>query len=223
MPATKSLGMGRQPRAGVIGMLPLLTGLAGPSAWHPGDTRPCPPCSGGCPSPGPWSPLDPCTQEKERLGRAFSPLHPCDSVMSLFLEQTPSKAQAAGGHAGPGAGGLLAPRGSQPSRGWLDWGPGLPLEGQALPEGARLGAGDRPARGQTAQLPRARRGREVQGEEVLGAPWGARPGGGELPHPRGPSLRGASPCSGAHLRRRQDPYMPDKDTGKEQMVPTSAN
>lgn len=104
MPATKSLGMGRQPRAGITGMLPFLTGLAGPSACHPGATRPCPPCSGGCPSPGPWSPLDPCTQEKERLGRAFSPLHPCDSVMSLFLEQTPSKAQAVGGHTGPGAG-----------------------------------------------------------------------------------------------------------------------
>lgn len=139
MPATKSLGMGRQPRAGIAGMLPFLTGLAGPSAWHPGATRPCPPCTGGCPGPGPWSPLDPCTQEKERLGRAFSP-HPCDSVMSLFLEQTLPKLRPWEATLDPEPG-PLSPQGQPAFQGMARLGPELPLEGQALPKGARLGGG----------------------------------------------------------------------------------
>ena len=101
MLAAKSLGMRRWPRAGIVRMLPFLSRLGGPSAWHPGATRPCPLCSGGCPSLGPCTALDPCySRERETWQGLLSPLQPRDSLMPLFLEQAPSKPQAEGAKAG---------------------------------------------------------------------------------------------------------------------------
>lgn len=140
MPAAKSLGMRRWPRAGIIRMLPFLSRLGGPSAWHPGATRPCPLCSGGCPSLGPCTTLDPCySRERETWQGLLSPLQPRDSLMSLFLEQAPSKPQEGGSQSWdqnqnpafqpPGAASLS---GDGLTGIW-----GLPLEGKAWPSQAQ--------------------------------------------------------------------------------------
>lgn len=76
MPAAKSLGKQRRPRAGMVRRLPSLSCLGGPSAWHPGAPRPCPSCSGGCPSLDLWThppTLDSCYSRETDLAGASRP------------------------------------------------------------------------------------------------------------------------------------------------------
>lgn len=142
---TQNLGMGREPREGILEMLPFLSYLSGPPAlasWsHQAMTHPT---LGAVQALAPVPPLINAAQEKQRLPSGFSASQPLPTPVTQMCHCSRSrnlpKLRLWEPERGPDPTPCLpAPRGSQPSRAWFGLGSGGFLwRAEALPGGVRL-------------------------------------------------------------------------------------